>query len=61
MSHFEPEACVSLWQTDQCAWSVEYIWHRSDYVERGIFLALALMLAYTLYVLIRFLRRYLPS
>lgn len=52
-----PGACVSLWQTDKGAWSAEYFWHWFDYVERGIFLGLALMLACIRFVLIRFLRR----
>ena len=58
MSHFEPGACVSLWQTDQCAWIVEYIWRWSDLLQRGILISLALMLAYTFFVLIRFFRCY---
>src|SRR5580765_6073385 len=43
-------------QTEACAWSVEYILRRSDVVQRGTFIGLALMLAYTFFVLIRFLR-----
>jgi biopolymer transport protein ExbB/TolQ/biopolymer transport protein ExbD len=34
------------------------VWRSSDWVERGIFIALALMLAYTVFVLLRFSRRY---
>ena len=46
-----------MWQTDECAWSVQYIWRWSDLLQRGIDIGLALMLAYTFFVLIRFLRR----
>lgn len=34
------------------------MWRSSDWIERGAFVALALMLAYTLFTLIHFLRRY---
>jgi len=53
-----PEACVSLWPTDACQWSVADIWHWSDLVQRSIYVGLALMLGYTFFVVIRFIRRY---
>ena len=52
-----PGACVSLWPTDECKWSIAAIWHWSDLVERAIYISLALMLGYTFFVLVRFLRR----
>jgi biopolymer transport protein ExbD len=52
-----PGACLNSFQTDACEWSIAYVWHSSDCVERGFFIALALMLAYTVFVLIRFSRR----
>ncbi len=51
-----PGACLNSFQTDACEWSIAYVWHSSDWVERGLFIALALMLAYTVFVLIRFSR-----
>lgn len=39
-------------------WSVGYFWRSSDLIERAIFIGLALMLAYTVFVVIRFSRRY---
>jgi hypothetical protein len=53
-----PGACLNSWQTDACPWSIAYVWRSSDWIERGIFIALALMLGYTLFVVIRFSRRY---
>jgi biopolymer transport protein ExbD len=53
-----PGACLNSWQTDACEWGIRYVWRSSDWIERAIFIALALMLAYTLFVLIRFSRRY---
>ena len=38
--------------------NLEYIWRWSDVVQRGIYIGLALMVAYTVFVLIRFLRCY---
>ena len=38
--------------------SVGVMWHDSDLVECAIFLGLALMLAYTVFVTVRFFRRY---
>ena len=38
--------------------NLEYIWLWSDIVQRGIYITLALMLAYTVFALIRFLRCY---
>lgn len=55
---FIPGACLGSWQTNVGEWSVEYFWRRSDLVERAIFLGQALMLAYTVFVVIRFSRRY---
>ncbi|MGC2476144.1 MAG: hypothetical protein WA485_17530 [Candidatus Sulfotelmatobacter sp.] len=52
-----PGACLSLWPTDECAWSIIGIWRRADLVERAIYVSLTLMLGYTFFVLIRFLRR----
>jgi len=54
-----PKACLSLLPTEDCEWSTWDIWRSSDVVEHAIYLGLALMLAYTFFVLIRFLRRYL--
>ena len=53
-----PGACLNSFQTDACEWSIGYVWRSSDWVERGIFIALALMFAYTLLVVGRFSRRY---
>ena len=53
-----PGACLKSWQTDAWEWSIGHVWRSSDWIERGIFVALALMLAYTLFVLIRVSRRY---
>src|SRR5450631_626897 len=53
-----PGACLNSWQTDACEWSIGYVWRASDWIERGIFIFLALMLAYTGFVLLRFSRRY---
>ncbi len=53
-----PEACVSLWPTDACQWSVAQIWSFSDWVERAIYISLALMLAYTFLAAIQLFRRY---
>jgi hypothetical protein len=39
-------------------WSIGDIWRWSDWVERSIFVALALMLGYTAFVVVRFSRRY---
>jgi hypothetical protein len=43
-----PGACLNSWQTDECEWSIGHGWRSSDWIKRGIFVALALMLAYTL-------------
>jgi biopolymer transport protein ExbD len=53
-----PGACLNSFQTDACEWSIAYVWHSSDWVERSFLIALALMLAYAVFVLIRFSRRY---
>jgi biopolymer transport protein ExbD len=52
-----PGACLNSFQTDACEWSIGYVWRSSDWVERGLFIALAVMLSYTVLVLIRFSRR----
>jgi hypothetical protein len=53
-----PGVCLSVWPTDACAWSIAEIWRWSDLVLRAIYFSLALMLVYTLYVVMRFFRRY---
>jgi len=53
-----PGVCLSVWPTDECAWSIAEIWRWSDLVLRAIYISLALMLVYTLFVVIRFFRRY---
>jgi len=50
-----------LWQTDDCQLSVEQVWSSWDWIERTIFFALVLMLGYTVFALLRFLRRYYPA
>jgi len=52
-----PGACLNSWQTN-CEWTFGYVWRSWDYVQRGMFVALALMLAYTAFVVIRFYYRY---
>jgi len=47
-----------LWRTYGYDSSIEYIWRSSDLVERLIFIALALMLVYTVFVVIRFFNCY---
>src|SRR5579864_1486829 len=49
-----PSRGLNSWQTDPCESYFRYAWRSWDLIERGIFVALALMLAYTLFVLIRF-------
>jgi biopolymer transport protein ExbD len=56
-----PETCLSLWPTDACEWSIADIWHWSDLVQCSIYVGLALMLGYTFFVLVRFLRRFYLS
>lgn len=53
-----PRVCSNSWQADGCEWSIGYLWRSSDYFERLVFVALALMLGYTLFVSVRFSRRY---
>lgn len=53
-----PGACLNPWQTGAHGWSIGCVWSSLDWIERGIFIAMALMLAYTVFVLIRFSRRY---
>lgn len=52
-----PGACLNSWQTN-CDWTPGYLWHSWDFIQRGIFIALALMLAYTAFVVIRFSYHY---
>lgn len=54
----QPEACVSLWPTEECAWSIAEIWRGSDVVLRAIYFTLALLLGYTIFVVLRFFHRY---
>jgi len=53
-----PGPCLNSWRTDACEWSIGDVWRSSDVVERAIFISLALMLAYTVFVLFRFSRCY---
>ncbi len=53
-----PGTCPISWQTDACYWDIGFIWRSWDMVERGIFIALALMLGYTAFVVFRFARLY---
>ncbi|HVN17937.1 MAG TPA: MotA/TolQ/ExbB proton channel family protein [Dongiaceae bacterium] len=53
-----PNACVSLWPTEECEWSTWDIWRSSDVIEHAIYLILALTLGYTFFALTRFLFRY---
>jgi hypothetical protein len=50
--------CPKLWLTYGHEWSIGYIWRWSDWVERSILIGLALMLGYTVFVVVRFFRRY---
>ncbi len=49
-----PGTCLYSWQTDASEPTLACIWRSSDYIERAIFIALALMLAHTLFVVGRF-------
>lgn len=51
-----PNACLSLWPTEECQWNTWDIWRSSDLVERAIYLGLAIMLVWTLFTLLRFIR-----
>jgi hypothetical protein len=51
------EACLSLWPTDTCEWSIADILRWSDLVQLAIYMSLGLTLGYTIFILIRFLRR----
>jgi len=53
-----PGACLNSFQTDACDWSIPYVWRSSDWIERSLFITLALMLSCTLFVFIRFSRHY---
>jgi biopolymer transport protein ExbD len=50
--------CPKLWRTYGYELSIGYIWRWSDLVERSIFIALALMLGYNVFVVSRFFHRY---
>jgi biopolymer transport protein ExbB/TolQ len=52
-----PGVCLNSWQTDGCEWSIGYLWRSSDWVERLFLVALALMLAYAVFVFSRFFCR----
>jgi biopolymer transport protein ExbD len=56
-----PGECLNLWQNYGYELSIGEIWGGSDGVERLIFIALALMLGYTVFVVVRFSPRYLLS
>ncbi len=56
-----PRVCSNSWQADGCEWSIGHLWRTSDWIERLIFVALALMLAYTVFILSRFLCSYYLS
>lgn len=51
-----PGTCLNSWQTSE--WSIGDVWRSSNWIERGIFIALLFMLAYAVFVLSRFCRRY---
>jgi len=53
-----PGACLSLWPSEECQWSLWDVWRWSDLIQRVIYLSLGLMLLYTLFVAVRFLLRY---
>jgi len=53
-----PGACSNSWQVYGCDWSIGYFWRSSDLLERLIFIALALLLAYIVFVVSRFYRPY---
>ena len=52
-----PGPCLNSWQERSTDWTT-CIWHSSDYIQSGIFIGLALMLSYTVLVVIRFCRSY---
>lgn len=52
-----PEVCLDSWQGNPCESVFRHAWRSWDLIERGFFVALALMLAYTAYALVRFLLR----
>ena len=53
-----PEACLSLWPSDQCEWSIVDILRWSDLIQLSIYVGLALMLGHTFFIVIRFFGRY---
>lgn len=52
-----PGACLNSWQADGREWNIASLWRSSDWFERLVLVALALMLAYALFVLGRFYYR----
>jgi hypothetical protein len=54
------ETCLSLWPTDACEWSVVDIWRWADLLQKAMYISLVLMLFYTFFVVIRFVRYYVP-
>src|SRR5437899_1739327 len=53
-----PGACPKLSLTNGSEWRIGNVWQWSDWVERSIFITLALMLGYTVFVVSRFFRNY---
>jgi len=54
-----PGVCQNWWwEPDARECGIAYLWRSSDLIERAIFIGLALMLAYTVFVVIRFSLRY---
>jgi len=53
-----PGDCSNSWQAYGCDWTVGYLWRSSDLFDRLVFVALGLLLAYTVFVLGRFCFRY---
>ena len=53
-----PGFCPNWWESDAAGCGLAYFWRTHDIIERGIFILLALMLAYTAYAAIRFIRRH---
>ncbi len=53
-----PGVCPKLWLSHGSESSIGEVWRWFDWIERAIFVVLALMLGYTFFVAGRFLRRY---
>jgi biopolymer transport protein ExbD len=56
-----PGACSNSWQAYGCDWTVGHLWRSSDSFERLIFVASALLFAYTGFVLSRFYYLYFSA